>query len=231
MKTLIFAVTIIFACNLMAADTAPPSFVVLMEDGQSNSALTIACNSIDQKTIECDFTQKRITNIKPDIIPNDESLKQGIAQFSKLCSSSDIPNPVNAYDHKEMGIFMESCSCIEKKGSDKISCLKGYLKERSTIIAETCKISANNFTHVLKKVSPGKWMRVNEPSGLCSIVNSIVIEKIGKYDWKYTQIRLSIDKKVEACKAFDENVPLIYRSDLPKIDTLPCKYIDMSKPF
>ena len=219
-------------------DFAPSATLYSKEE---SSAVEMTCYGEKPfNKLNCKFVQKSIRQKKDSVTKFDADLAnlppgtfEKIKKEMKLNCADKTENkrfiaftePESKYMEKQKEIFNASCKCLNSPESNK--CITSSFREDAILKSKTCGVSVNSFEHEFRKISENKWMNTPEPKGLCNIVNAITLEFDGKYEWTYSQTRISADK-TELCSPFELNKPYVFESNLygGKLK-LDCEFIDL----
>jgi hypothetical protein len=222
-KSLLFSFVIIGATA--NADDLPSG--TLMNENEK-STISVSCIRGNTKNeIECEFNQQSLRLLSEESEKLEETRKligqatdkqkaEAISSVTKKCKDrKPLPNgeKLSALSTLEDQDFEAACNCLNEKKKD-FSCLEEVAFKTAQRKRKTCRISSNSFSHTMKKVSDDTWMNTPKPVGMCDAVNAVTLQKLEKYGWKFTQTRLSINTKIEMCKALEINKPMIFESGL-----------------
>jgi hypothetical protein len=114
---------------------------------------------------------------------------------------------------------------IESKNDFKAVARMSIERER-----HTCTLVAHNYRLDFKKIGEGKWVSNPGPTGWCKIVQVYTIERLGKFDWKYTGqvVARGGPKENPFCDWADEKEAKevdVFRSDNVQLFEPSCEFI------
>lgn len=240
MRRAIFLLLIIFHSPTYASDE---SFNWLNSASGENSSLSGKCNYVDKsnnmicnlrqlsvrrKMTETDFSQKVRDSINE---VNEELKNQSIDNYvdkiyGEVCKklspeikSSMIGNQINYYNTIE--------DLCKKPTKEKVlNIYKGALQQDR----DTCKVfEYDTGDFEFEQISENKWVSTNKPSGECSVVSILTLERSpeSSFLWTYNQVKHYTNTATKLCKSLAENVkPMSYSWNGKTSIEMNCKFIE-----
>lgn len=216
-----------------------PMFFGLYSGTEINSSLTMTCDgSPPYERMTCIFISVSVR--KPTKKEAEETLREldsfldGLSpsdfaeKRAKSCSDGAIESAVRQFEsikteYPAMAGMAEAqlalCACKD------VSCYRSRMRKALVLEQDVCSVTADTFQVAFQRVGRDrKWMNKPEPTGLCSMVTSIVIEESdGK--WTYRQNRLAVDQTSAFCKNFEPQQQQLFSSEILSPGVTGCRVV------
>jgi len=231
---------IFFHFSIFAADE---TFNWLNSTSGENSALSGQCDYMgESQNMICNLRQlsarKKISEeefnqqIKDAISELDEALEKETINsyinktFGEVCNrlSPEIKRSMTGSEIDAYNNIYELCKKPTKK---RLIQFYTWSVEQER---DTCKVFEYDVGYFeFEKINENKWVSTNPPSGECSVVSILSLERSPKdsFLWEYSQVKHYTNTTTEMCKSLAVNVkPMSYSWNGKSPIEMNCKYIE-----
>tara|TARA_R110002124_G_C8971684_1_gene515185 strand:+ start:8431 stop:9162 length:732 start_codon:yes stop_codon:yes gene_type:complete len=240
MRSTITILLIAFHLPTYASDE---SFNWLKSTSGENSALSGKCNYLGNSSdMNCNLRQLSIRKKITETSFN-KQVENSITELNNEMKGETI----DSYVKKIYGDICNQLSPVMKssmRGTEIIAynnietlCKKPTKKKLLNIYMEslkqerdTCKVfeyDTGNFE--FEQVNSNKWVSTNKPSGECSVVSILTLERNpeSSFLWRYNQVKHYTNTATKLCKSLADNVkPMSYSWNGKSPLEMNCKYIE-----
>jgi len=240
MRTTITLLLIVFHFTTYASDE---SFNWLKSTSGENSSLSGVCDFVGQsQNMICSLRQlsvrrkisedKANQQVKDAIQEVDEALKKETIDshinkiFGDVCNRLS-PEIRRSLTGSEVDAYNNIEQLCNKPTKQRLIQFYMFTIEEQR---DTCKVFEYDVgTYEFEKVNENKWVSTNSPSGECSVVSILSLERSpgSSFLWEYNQVKHYTNTKTELCKSLAENVkPMSYSWNGEASIEMNCKHIE-----
>ncbi len=240
MRTTVTLLLIVFHFSTYASDE---TFNWLKSTSGENSSLSGECDYVGKsQNMICSLRQlsvrrkisedKAKQQVKDAIHELDEALKKETIDsyinktFDGVCNklSPEVKGSLTGIGVDVYNIIEQLCKNPTKKN------LVQFYMLTIQVERDTCKVfEYDTGDFEFEKISENKWVSTNKPSGVCSVVSILTLERSpeSSFLWTYNQVKHYTNTKTELCKNLAENVkPMSYSWNGETSVEMNCKHIE-----